>query len=281
MKDIKLFVCCHRAEYVPEHMLLYPIQVGAAFSEKRFEGFLQDDVGENISPKNRSYCELTAQYWAWKNVDANYYGFFHYRRYLYPDLKARRSYTIRRLSAQAILNKLGYDDLARIVEQYDLIVPIGEDMHISVREHYAGAPHHCSKDLTLIESIVSQMYPQMKDAMEAYLSGTVHYFGNIYIMCREVFHDYCAWLFPLLEEFDRHTDLMKRSLPELRVDGYLAERLLGVYYTQKKNGLRTLELPRVHFYTGWEYVRLRLLNAFLPPGTQRRAAVKAMRRNPD
>ncbi len=27
------------------------------------------------------YCELTAQYWAWKNEDADYYGFCHYRRY--------------------------------------------------------------------------------------------------------------------------------------------------------------------------------------------------------
>ena len=27
------------------------------------------------------YCELTTQYWAWKNVDAEYIGFCHYRRY--------------------------------------------------------------------------------------------------------------------------------------------------------------------------------------------------------
>ena len=39
-------------------------------------------MGENIYPKNPDYCELTAQYWAWKNIDCDYYGFFHYRRYL-------------------------------------------------------------------------------------------------------------------------------------------------------------------------------------------------------
>ena len=42
---------------------------------------LHDDEGENISDKNPMYCELTAQYWAWKNLDADYYGFCHYRRY--------------------------------------------------------------------------------------------------------------------------------------------------------------------------------------------------------
>lgn len=42
----------------------------------------RDNEGDNISGKNPDYCELTAQYWAWKNIDCDYYGFFHYRRYL-------------------------------------------------------------------------------------------------------------------------------------------------------------------------------------------------------
>ena len=74
--DIKLFVCCHRPVDVPKHPLLVPLQVGAALADSRFYGFLHDDAGENISRKNRSYCELTAQYWVWKNVRADYYGFF-------------------------------------------------------------------------------------------------------------------------------------------------------------------------------------------------------------
>lgn len=45
------------------------------------QGMLRDDAGEHISGKNRAYCELTVQYYAWKNVRADYYGFCHYRRY--------------------------------------------------------------------------------------------------------------------------------------------------------------------------------------------------------
>ncbi len=85
--DVALYVACHRAFSLPAHRLLCPIQVGASVAKSRFPGFLQDDTGEHISLQNPRYCELTAQYWAWKNDEkSDYLGFFHYRRFLYPDV---------------------------------------------------------------------------------------------------------------------------------------------------------------------------------------------------
>lgn len=274
--DIKLFVCCHQPFPVPEHPLLNPIQVGASLVDTHFPDFLHDDVGENISPKNRSYCELTAQYWAWKNVDADYYGFFHYRRYLYPDVNARRPYRIEREPTLSLLDKLGYAGFANLIRQYDVILPKGEDMYIPVREHYAAAPFHHGKDLDLVEKIVQDRHPEMAGPMEKYLSGTVCYFGNIFIMKRQIFHDYCAWLFPILEEFDSRTDTSGYGPQEQRVDGYLAERLLGVYAGWLVDRTSILELPRVHFVPNGRERRSKcLLNALLPPGTRRRALGKS------
>ena len=264
MADIRLFVCCHEPVAVPSHPLLCPLQVGAALAGKRFPGFAHDDEGENISAQNRTYCELTGQYWAWKNVQADWYGFFHYRRYLYPDEQAKRPYII----CQAPdLDALGYDRFGALIEQYDMILPQGEDMCVSVRDHYAR--YHRAADLALAEKLVRRIHPEMGQALDAYLNGTVQYFGNIFIMSRDVFRDYCARLFPVLACFDaKETD----RLP--RVDGYIGERLLGVYATYRQHELKTLELPRVHFYGGGEYMKKRALNALLPPGTRRRAAVK-------
>ena len=190
--DIRLFVCCHREAEVPKHPLLVPVQAGAALSKERFPGFLQDDTGENISAKNSFYCELTAQYWTWKNVSADYYGFFHYRRYLYPAPAAKLPYRIERKPTLPLLDKLGYGGFAELIQKYDFIVPKGEDMHVPVREHYANAPHHHREDLKLIEQIVLERSPEMARAMERHLSGTVCYFGNIFIMRRKVFRDYCG-----------------------------------------------------------------------------------------
>lgn len=274
MAEIKLFVCCHKPETVPEHPLLVPLQVGAALADTHFPGFLHDDVGDNISEKNRSYCELTAQYWAWKNVEADYYGFFHYRRYLYPDEKARRPYRIERAPTGKLLDRLGYEGFARLIEQHDLIVPKGENMYVPVREHYADAPFHHRKDLELAEQIVKERHPEMAEAMEQYLSGTVCYFGNIFIMRREMFQDYCGWLFPILEEFERRADTSAYAPQERRVVGYLAERLLGIYAAFQSCRRKCMELPRVQFSE--KYVPCCLLNLMLPPGSRRRAKIKRL-----
>lgn len=278
MADIKLFVCCHRPTVVPEHPLLVPIQVGAALAENHFPEFLHDDTCRNISDKNRAYCELTAQYWAWKNADADFYGFFHYRRYLYPDLAERRPYRIEAEASGAQLNKLGFSKLESLIPQYDLILPKGENMRSSVREHYAQAPFHHRKDLELVEQIVQARHPEMVKAVNEYLSNPNCYFGNIFIMRRLVFYGYCSWLFPILEEFDHRADLTGYSPQELRVDGYLAERLLGIYALHHRE-LRNLELPRVHFIEdAAERRKKQVVNFLLPPGSVRRSKVKSWKR---
>ena len=241
VSDIRLFVCCHQRSHVPEHPLLNPIQVGTALADTRFPGFLYDNDGENISKKNRSYCELTAHYWAWKNAEADYNGFFHYRSYLYPGLKAKQPYRLEGKPTLSLLKNLGYESFGPLIRQYDVILPKGENMFVPVREHYATAPFHHREDLELVEQIVRERHPEMSEVAERYLAGTVCYFGNIFIMRRQVFRDYCAWLFPILEEFDRRANTDGYSIQERRVDGYLAERLLGIWWTYAQSRLRGLE----------------------------------------
>ena len=279
MPLIQLYVCCHQLTQVPTHPLLIPIQTGAALTAERFPGFLVDNVGANISAKNRAYCELTAQYWAWKNAMADYYGFFHYRRFLYPDIHEKKPYRIEASPTIAILEKLRYDRFTECIEACDLIAPIGERIYRPVLEHYAAAPFHHGRDLERVREIVEERYPEFGSAMETYLTGTICYFGNIYIMRRSVFEDYCAWLFHILDAFDRRTDMSGYSTQERRVDGYLAERLFGIYYTYQKQRqvLRMLELPRVHFIPERiERRKKRLMNAVLPPGSHRWAVVKGL-----
>ena len=57
----------------------YKCNAGSARCFLKMNG---DDTGDNISDLAKYFSELSVQYWAWKNVDADYYGLCHYRRYL-------------------------------------------------------------------------------------------------------------------------------------------------------------------------------------------------------
>ena len=78
--DIKILVAAHKKYHIPQNPMYIPIHVGHVLAKQEFR-WQGDDTGNNISSKKTNYCELTALYWAWKNLDADAIGLVHYRRY--------------------------------------------------------------------------------------------------------------------------------------------------------------------------------------------------------
>ena len=86
---IKILVAAHKADpNIRQDEVYMPIHVGKSLHPELDLGFQGDNTGDNISEKNGSYCELTALYWAWKNLkDVEIIGLAHYRRYFAEDIK--------------------------------------------------------------------------------------------------------------------------------------------------------------------------------------------------
>ena len=81
-EKIKIYVATHKKVPMPEKSIYQPIRVGAALNEDDF-GYVRDDTGDNISNKNKNFCELTATYWILKNDNSDIVGLKHYRRYFF------------------------------------------------------------------------------------------------------------------------------------------------------------------------------------------------------
>ena len=259
MRKSSVYVVTHKDCFVSDCSILKPIQVGCKISNLHIPNMLHDDSGDNISEKNRMYCELTAQYWVWKNdVDSDYVGFFHYRRYLNfsgkdlaPDCWGNVIYNDR--LDEKILAELGIESqkMQETISRYDAIVPAPRTIPDgkNIYDEYANAKGQHREDLDCALAVLSEKYPGYSSDAKEYMASNKPYEVNMFIMKNELFKSYAEWLFDILFEVEKRSDFSTYNQYELRVMGFLSERLFGIWFTHncKKLNLKTLELQKTLF----------------------------------
>jgi hypothetical protein len=220
-----------------------------------------DDTGENISAKNPFYSELTGIYWVWKNTLNEVTGTCHYRRfftarpepflyklkrllYFFAGLYKKRIGLIYTenidLFTSRILNRQELNDL---LIRYDAILPQSRKLKYTVETHYAR--YHDTNDLVIIESVLKEKYPEFLDAYDKVLKGKTLYANNMFILKNEQFQEFMEWWFDVLFEFERRIDLNNYTDYQKRILGFIAERLLNVWFMKKQ--LNCIELPVIYF----------------------------------
>ncbi|QBQ63411.1 DUF4422 domain-containing protein [Actinobacillus indolicus] len=227
MTKIKILIATHKAYDFPNDVCYLPIQVGKANCSLDL-GVESDDSGENISDKNPNFCELTALYWGWKNLENyEYIGLVHYRRYfsgLELNLKGKK------IASQSEL----LADLAI----YDVIVAKKRNYYIeSVYTHYKNA--HFIKDLDITKQIIEQYFPEYMSAFHQVMERKTLHLFNMFVMSREHFVQYCEWLFSILFKLEKQIDISSYDNYQKRVFGFIAERLFNVWLV--KNQLKLKE----------------------------------------
>lgn len=229
--NIKIIVAAHKKYWMPQSSLYLPIYVGST-GNPSIEGFQRDDAGTHISARNSSFCELTGIYWAWKNMEADYIGLVHYRRYF-----ARR---------------FGFSKKHRIATQKtiehallrsDVILPKKRHYFIETSySHYAHAHHE--QDLILSKEILAEKYPEYLGAWDRVMNRTHGHRFNIFIMKRNLLNRYMDWLFDILFTLEQRLDISEYTGIDSRAFGCVSERLLDVWI--EHNQIPYVELPVVN-----------------------------------
>lgn len=266
-KQIKIFVSYIKPSFLFKTKILIPIHLGRDVAQENSKDgcissedlkwlevncISDNDFVGNISHENRRIGFLTGTYKAWKNYNKlggpNYFGSFGYRRLLKPTF---------------------FEDL----ETLDFIVPRQKQFGVSLKEQFISA--HGQELYDIMLETLKINHPKDLSLFNEYFQRNHGYFFEIYIMKKELFFDFCDWIFKILFSLlDKHKkrisvystvqyrELLKKFIgdneaenvnrallqsknPEVRDIAFIFERLTGFYLyklTQNLN-LKYLEVP--------------------------------------
>lgn len=222
--NFKMFmVCNHRdkiIESTPVEKWIVPIQAGAANTSAVLAEIRDDQGTDNLSERNYNYCELSAAYWIWRNIDAKYIGLCHYRRKF-------------ALTEEQIEGLITMD--------IDICVPLPGLLSPSVRDGYIhNVPSNpwYEEDLNRMIQAIAVCRPQYLECAKEVLAerNFIHY--NMLIAKREIFYDWCDFWYPVLQWVEA---------------GYEKE---GIYRQDRYLGFLGEVLTTIFFYYHKEYRHL-------------------------
>lgn len=185
------------------------IQVGAALTEERICG-ITDDTGENISDRNRQFCELTALYWIWKNAKQDIVGLEHYRRHF-------------------ILTDDWYHKMRD--NHIDVILPTPLYVVPSLAENYRE--RHVASDWDFMMDYMRRIYETDFEKAVCFFETNLYSPCNMFIMRKDILDALCTWLFPILFVCGEHGGKRKDSYQN-RYPGFLSERLMTFFFEKNR-----------------------------------------------
>lgn len=241
MQKIKLLVSYKDKHKIIRSDIIIPMQTGRAIAGETFEEMIGDDTGENISVLNNRFCETTAIYWAWKNYEEignpDYIGFMHYRRHFLfdradykPDFMGLVKYN--ELSEDYLKNNLNDEKIKKQVEQYDVIIPNrieNKSVNGSKNNYELYKNSHNVDDLDKALSLLINKHPDYRIYVEEYKNSSYAYFLDMFIMKKDIFFEYCNWIFPILFDL-RFLILPLTDSYQNRAIGFISERLTDIFF---------------------------------------------------
>lgn len=227
-QDIKIVVATHKKSVMPSDKMYLPLHVGAAGKFKDDGtlvdfGYTRDDIGDNISDKNCYFGTQTGLYWIWKNLDADYKGLVHYRRYFVGN----------HINTKDMIGSvITYDQMKPMLGKYKIFVPKKRYYYIeTLYSHYAHT--HDEKHFKVVEQIIKKDCPEYFHAYEKVLKRRWGYMFNMMILEKNLMDDYCSWLFNILFQVFEQVDKLNMTAFDKRFCGRISEILFDVWIESK------------------------------------------------
>ena len=156
-----------------------PIQVGAVLTDID-KGCIKDSQGDNISDRNRNYCECTAHYWIWKNIKIDgYVGVNHYRR-------------------QQWFTDKSFEDIRE--NEIDVVLSTPQFTPVAVKDFFLN--YNVKEDWDMLANAIANVEPDYVDAFNDVANGHFFFPCNIMTARKDFFDEYCSFAFNVAQEIE-------------------------------------------------------------------------------
>ncbi len=228
---INILVVTHKVVKFPIEEIYFPICVGP-YKNNFGANVLRDDQGENIANKNNQYSELTALYWAWKNLSSNYIGIVHYRRYM------------TKRNCRSLNNILSKEEALYELKHYDILAVKPRIYFETVKNHFINC-HKTMKDVSarqikILSDVIEKYTPEYKTSFDTVMNGHSAHMFNMFVMSYSDLNDYCSWIFPIL--FETEKIIKSEGILFDRLMGSLSEFLLDTWILKNNKTVENLKL---------------------------------------
>lgn len=245
-KKIKIYACTHLHPVIFQNEFIKPLQLRKKVTGIEL-GYLSDDTGDNISSRGVSYGgSLPSIYWVWKNDnESDYVGICHWRRYFLIDEKHNFFQYKYDVPSKEELKKIRFEDnyLCHLFDKYDVILPKKLRTTTSYWKRYSKLMDE--RDLFALEKAINIVCPEYNPIFNKYFkNGNLLAQYNMLIAKKNVFDDFCEWIFPIIYKIDEMKDPVNNSLSEIRRIDYLSEQLFPLYFIKHKE-LKIKYLPLI------------------------------------
>lgn len=234
--DVKIYVFFHKKNNLINSEYYHNVGLGG-FGE----GMCSNDAQnfDNISNKNKHYCELTGIYHIWRNSEKPpILGTAHYRRYLnvlpLSSVNSNGYLNLNWDQASRILNHPNQKNrVNKLLKEYDIIVPKSFFLNEGLAKHYQDVHANVGWPEFLRE--LDRLYGPSAHCLR---NDKRAFWGNIFISKRDLFDEYCDQLFSVIDSVYSSVgvpiEIRGARYQPYRYPGYLAERFLTAFINSNR-----------------------------------------------
>lgn len=260
-KKINIFLPYNNVNYVYSSNVFHQIFVGDVCNKITTKAFI-DKTENNIAKKHKYYGELTGYYWLLKNffcsLDSEYIGFCQFYHFL--DFNSEKPVSQKTTNMyvddfQKAFETYTEDEVYKCVKNHDVVIAEKKTVTETAKNYYLKS--YSEKYLNLTINVIKEVSPELsKEANEFIQSCSIYPFGT-FIMKKEFMMEFLDWLFNILFNIERKTNLNTLNTLDNIDSVFISECFLNIWllHKQKTSDFKIRTLNRIEtFYDIKKYI---------------------------